>query len=70
MNNEYKCTMCGKTLDYFDEQENFGFAYKVGYGSKYDLCHVRAKLCCSCFDKVLDYIKDNSINSPIVAEYE
>ena len=31
------CNMCGKPFDMWDDQENFGFDYYVGYGSKHDL---------------------------------
>lgn len=48
------CNLCGHPFDAWDEQENFGFDYLVGYGSKYDLQHITAHFCCGCFDKLLD----------------
>ena len=63
------CTMCGKPLNDMDKQENFGFNYHVGYGSKHDLEHIKARFCCHCFDKILDHIIDNSIHSPVIGEY-
>lgn len=51
-----KCNMCGKEFDMWDEQENFCFTHYVGYGSKYDFNKVDLKLCCDCFDKVMDFI--------------
>jgi len=48
------CNLCGKPFDMWDRQENFGFDYHVGYGSKYDLQHITVHFCCSCFDKLLD----------------
>ena len=61
-----KCTMCGKELDAYDLQENFGFDYRIGYGSKHDLEHARAKFCCDCFDKILDSLIEKCVTSPIV----
>ena len=50
------CNMCGKKFDDFDAQEEFGFHYYFGYGSKYDLEQIDADFCCKCFDKILDWI--------------
>ncbi|MBR3741714.1 MAG: hypothetical protein IKN04_14880 [Clostridia bacterium] len=50
------CNMCGKPFDMWDDQENFGFDYYVGYGSKHDLEHIRANFCCACFDNILDQL--------------
>ena len=63
------CTMCGNVLDEWDEQENFGFEYHIGYGSTHDMEHVYARFCCGCFDKVLDYIIANSKHNPVLGEY-
>ena len=49
-----KCNLCGKDFDLWDKQENFGFDYYVGYGSKYDLQHITVHFCCKCFDQLLD----------------
>ena len=48
------CNVCGKVFDQLDEQENFGFDYHVGYGSRYDLTHLKAHICIDCFDKLMD----------------
>lgn len=50
------CNMCGKKFDDFDAQEEFGFHYFVGYGSKYDLERIDADFCCECFDKIIDWL--------------
>lgn len=50
----YVCNVCGKEFDELDMQEDFGFDYKVGYGSKYDLTHLQAHICIQCFDKFMD----------------
>lgn len=60
------CNMCGKDFDMWDEQENFGLHYNVGYGSKFDGEVINADLCCDCFDKLMDsYIIPNSTIYPI-----
>ena len=61
-----KCNVCGKRLDKLDLQEKFGFDYHVGYGSKYDLMHLKASFCCDCFDKLIDEIKEKAIINPVV----
>lgn len=48
------CNMCGKRFDMLDEQENFGFDYHVGYGSRHDLEHIQIRFCCDCFDNLVD----------------
>ena len=48
----HKCDLCGKFFNAFDEQEHFGLHYhNVGYGSKYDGCHIDIDMCCDCFAK-------------------
>ena len=60
------CTLCGKELDVWDKQENFGFNYQVGYGSKFDLSTINVKLCCKCFDKLMDnYILPKCTYNPV-----
>lgn len=64
-----RCNRCGKPLDELDYQENFGFEHYIGYGSKHDLEHVKARFCCDCFDEMLDQaVRDFKI-SPIIGEY-
>ncbi len=48
-----KCSMCGKDFDVWDCQEDFCFDRHIGYGSEFDLKHIKFNLCCKCFDKVL-----------------
>ena len=50
------CDMCGEEFNDWDKQENFGFHYNVGYGSKYDGNRIHLDFCCTCFDKLMDYI--------------
>lgn len=65
-----KCTMCGKTLDELDVQEHFGFDYYIGYGSRYDLEHVKAQFCCNCFDNLLEELESRCKTSPFVGGYD
>jgi len=63
------CTLCGKVLDEWDRQEDFGFNYYIGYGSKHDCSHAKAQFCCECFDNILDALKECGASDPIVDEY-
>ena len=67
---EDTCTVCGKKFDICDQQAKFGFDYKVGYGSRYDLTHIRVTFCCDCFDAIIDDISDGGKYDPVVAEYD
>lgn len=64
-----KCNMCGKDFDMWDEQEDFCFEHVIGYGSKYDMHKVDLKLCCDCFDKVMDFILPQCKDDPMT-EYD
>lgn len=64
------CNVCGKVFDQLDEQENFGFDYHVGYGSRYDLTHLRAHICIDCFDKLMDGFIPLCKISPDMGEYD
>lgn len=61
---EHICNKCGKKFNVFDEQQNFGFNYFVGYGSKYDGSRIELDLCCKCFDEVVDSIAAQCKFSP------
>lgn len=67
---EHVCNVCGKRFDEFDEQENFGFDYYVGWGSKYDLTHLQAHICIDCFDKLMDQFIPACKISPDKGEYQ
>ncbi len=62
------CNMCGRDFDEFDKQEQFGFHYNVGYGSKFDESAIQLDLCCQCFDELMDYIIPKCKISPIEDE--
>ncbi len=56
------CNCCGKPLDEFDIQENFHIHTRVGYGSVHDTEEIDLRLCCNCFDGIVD----NCEVSPVV----
>ena len=65
------CNVCGKEFNMWDNQEGFGFDYRVGYGSKHDGENLKCDLCCDCFDKLLDeYLIPKCKHSIIVKEYD
>lgn len=65
-----RCTMCGKEFDIWDEQENFCFQHRVGYGSAHDGDVISLKLCCSCFDRVIYVISLTSKGKIIISPQE
>lgn len=60
-----KCNMCGKEFDCWDEQENFCFEHKIGYGSIHDGEQIIINLCCDCFDKVIDVVVPMCETNPL-----
>ena len=64
------CSMCGKTFDLWDEQEDFCFVRHIGYGSKYDMKGLYLNLCCDCFDKIADWFLPLCVNDPLVDEQD
>lgn len=62
------CTMCAKKLTIWDMQEPFGFDHLIGYGSSYDMRHIRFRLCCNCFDKVMDWMRPQCRNDPVILD--
>ena len=62
---DIKCSACGKQFDIWDKQEDFSFDKHIGYGSKYDEKHIKFQLCCDCFDKIFDKVKPMIINIQI-----
>lgn len=65
-----KCTMCGKQFSIFDVQDGWLFDDHRGYGSKYDEIHIKFNLCADCLDKIIDYVRENSINPVFMKEYD
>lgn len=53
MQDKQVCNLCGRELDFFDQQENFTIHKKIGYGSVYDGTTANLKLCCACFDRIV-----------------
>lgn len=62
-----KCTICGKNFDEWDEQENFCFERKIGYGSRYDGETLKVNICQGCLDKIIDLLVADGKN-PIKEE--
>lgn len=60
------CNLCGKELDIFDTQENFTIHKRIGYGSVHDGEQVHLRLCCDCFDRLVD----ECVVSPVKGEFE
>ena len=58
------CNGCGGSLDEWDLQGNFMIHTTVGYGSKFDLSKVHLRLCCKCFDGLIN----QCVISPICDE--
>lgn len=50
------CTVCGKEFDEWATQENFGMDHYCNYGSKHDEEHIKIDMCCSCFEKLMDFV--------------
>lgn len=65
-----KCTMCGKQFSIFDVQDGWIYLDHKGYGSKYDETIIRFNLCADCMDKVIDYVRANSINPVYMKDYD
>ncbi len=55
------CNLCGKELDFWDVQEDFTLHRHVGYGSGYDGEVIKLRLCCECFDHIVDECKVSPI---------
>ena len=58
------CNRCGKDLDIWDAQQGFSIHTTVQYGSVHDGETITLRLCCECFDQLLDACKV----SPVVGE--
>lgn len=64
------CNMCGRPLTKWDIQENFGFDYHIGYGSRHDMEIIKARFCCDCFDDLLDMLIYKCKINPVVGNYD
>lgn len=52
--NATRCNRCGKTLDFWDVQEDYSLHRHLGYGTKYDGSNLDLQLCCDCMDKLIE----------------
>ena len=46
--------MCGKLMDYWDNQEGFSIYKHLGYGTSHDGEVLELDLCCDCMDEIID----------------
>ncbi len=53
MQTKIHCNGCGRELDFWDLQQNFTIHKRVEYGSIYDGSLVDLRLCCECFDSLV-----------------
>lgn len=60
------CNICGKVLDFWDLQEDYSIHKRIGYGSKHDGDTIELRLCCDCFDNLVDSCRV----SPKVGEWD
>ena len=64
-----RCNLCGKKFDMWDEEENFCFRHRFRYGSKYDCYQLDLKLCCKCFDSLMDELVPRCKTNPLSEPY-
>jgi len=60
-----RCNKCGKTLDFFDTQNDFELHRHPGYGSKYDLGYIDLHLCNNCFDELFENLRSQCVVDPL-----
>ena len=48
------CNLCGKRFDRKDVRQNFTIKSVVGPGSDYEGSRVIMRMCCDCFDRILE----------------
>lgn len=63
-----KCTMCGNLLDEWDLRQPFEFNHVIGYGSVHDLERIRFRLCCNCFDMLMDHMIPLCRENPVAEQ--
>ena len=51
------CNLCGKELDFWDVQEDFTLHRHGGYDGEV----IKLRLCCECFDHIVDECKVSPI---------
>jgi hypothetical protein len=55
--NPIYCSKCGAKFDFWDVQEEYNIHTTCGYGSRYDEDEIFLRLCCKCFDELVDGCK-------------
>ena len=51
------CNHCGAELDMWDLQQDYTIHTTCGYGSRHDMQEIDLRLCCACFDAIIDGCK-------------
>lgn len=63
-----KCNICGKSFDFWDENENFSIRKWMGYGTRFDGDYLDLDICCGCMEKLIDQCKISPVRPPEVFE--
>lgn len=62
---EKVCNVCGRHLDFFDIQQELVIHKLLGYGSKFDGDVIRLRMCCDCFDDLVEACKVSPIDEEV-----
>lgn len=49
-----RCNICGATMSVGDLHFGYSAYEKLGYGTKYDGCTMRLRVCCNCIEEFID----------------
>lgn len=60
------CNCCGKELGDYDQDYDYTFVVRMGYGTSHDLEYAEIHMCCACLDKLVEGCAVN----PIVGEWD
>lgn len=63
-----RCNLCGKSFDFWDEQENYVVHRIIGYGSKHDGDCIDLHVCCGCMDALIDSCEISPVTSFLDSE--
>ena len=54
VNTNAVCNLCGKRLDLLDLQNRLFICKTLGYGSEFNGKRVDLRMCCNCFDRLVE----------------
>ncbi len=63
---KFHCTICGEPFSSWDVEDALDFERWIGPGSRYAGRHVRISFCQSCFDNLLDELRPQCKEDPVV----